>query len=509
MPRFPRRRRPSATGPLRVYPDAESAAVAKVEQLLTWAHGLCAERENDLRAAGRRVPPWASAPDAERTKEGIIRAVSAAVSLRHRTFRPGSFSTMQPLARLAARDRSHVLDDLTTRAEILAPLVAAGCTADPSLGPFLAFLAFEHSGTPGRDNQAFGIHKEEGRPPVSRILGIAGVGPDTAVPVTARALVTGMRDDPALRTDAERRAATEAELAACGVEVASSVADHLRMELEVVREARAVVEAARARRSPATRAARMDPTEVLQRGFPEWLLAGPMQIGPLTGPRDRTAGTPYAPGLDKELLRTAAALGMRPLFQAFTGLPSGDEDADDLFYEAPNGSVFARSVAAALLGLDIDVITTLRELSAGEVAVVAQEAAESGVRFEPGVRYAIEATRRLTLGGRGQSLPVAAVMRQALGGTRVWLTPEPLTEPSRLAEAIVLAELHAQVTDGPSLSGCLGRYVTEHSLHDAQASTLRTRMALRTVTMLANIAVVGVNRARQTGADTPRTRIRP
>ncbi len=88
---------------------------------------------------------------------------------------------------------------------------------DAGVGPVRAFASgYMHAGDAGVTPNLFGVHKEDGSAAISRIFGLAAVGPTRSCPLSAHALVLDMRDDPKLAADTRLAAATRA-MVECGL----------------------------------------------------------------------------------------------------------------------------------------------------------------------------------------------------------------------------------------------------------------------------------------------------
>lgn len=465
-------------------------------ELLDWALGVLREHEAVEGADGAQ---WLTGPHAERIVAGVHRAVRAAVVLRHEpSFHAGLFTTLKGLETVTGVHRSHILDDVGPDAQLLPALLAAGFAAYGVLGPFSTYLLFEHSADAGRGSNVYGVHHEPKRAALSRIMSVAAVGPDAIVSVTAHALVTGMRDDPAV-AESDRLAAAVEVMAHWDAEPPASLADHLAIHVNLLARARRVLRGGVDHPSAASRKARITPQHAMRLGLPSWLLGSPMQVGPRAHRLHGTAGRPVMPGLDAEMLATARAAGMRPLFWTAGGLPGTTETPASglVYFERGRACLVGDPLMEALLALDKRAVPSMHELGP-EMTLAAEMARKAGIGLDPSARYAVVA-RGLALGNSGAAMPVGMILRQTLDRTIAWTTTVDLGNAELRAQAAVIAELHVRTLERPELRGCLNRYASDHELHRAQASSYRTRTALRIITMLANLGIVGVNRSWQAG----------
>ena len=496
---FQVKHRPFSTNPLVIDTGALPDVEEITEDLMQWALDLLEEDELHAIRSGAGIEPWLRRPDAERIRHRLTRAVLAAAALRHDTaFDPASFSSVSAIAARAGVDRTQLLRDIGPRAQLLPLIVAAGFSVDGFLGPFRAFSVYEDSDRAGRESNAYGVHRAPGLAPLSRMMGITGVGVDTMVPVTAQPLVTGMRDDPALTgAEPERLKLGRHAARVSGSPPPSTPGEHLAAHLRVVNGARRVVERAAAH-SPASARARILPDDVLNVGFPRWLVAPPLQVGPGTNRQRPISGRLLVPGLDPGMLRAAFEARMLALFWLASGARASLDaaEASSLIY-TPR-LLTGVPLVQALLELDAKRVPDMKEPDAAEIHFIAAHADAAGIELDPLVRYAFVPSG-VQLTNTDPPVHVGIVLRQSIDRTVAWATTARLRAPQARAEAVLAAELQIRSLERAEVSNCIRRFFHDHHVHGMQPSSPQTRMALRTVTMLANLGGVGVNRARQVG----------
>jgi len=202
------------------------------------------------------------------------------------------------------------------------------------------------------------------------------------------------------------------------------------------------------------------------------------------------------------MLRVAASAGYMPLFAVAAGIATSSKGPSELsalvYIDGPRRMLVGEELRNALLNLDARAVPDLRDLTPEEMQLVRINAAAARVPLDEQARYAFVPTGvRLGNTGADPVLPVGLVIRQSLDRTAVWSTTADLRRSNVRAEAVIAAELQTRTQERPEISGFIRRYFTDYHVHAMQPSASETRVALRTVTMLANLAVVGVNRALQ------------
>jgi hypothetical protein len=469
--------------------------VQQADELVRFAMGLLAEDERRRIDQGDEVAfgPWLSGRSASRVEDKVARLVTEAADIRLRPdLTASAFTTTKSFAALAGLERTRLFADIAPRAQLLATIMAAGFAVDGMLAPVGAYLMYADGGQSGRDAHAYGIHNPEGEAAFSRVIGLAAIGHDTCVPVTAHALVAGMPQGP---RDIMRGREAMGEW---GLELPSDLGDHVAQALRVVNAARDVVEAA----SDGSRTcghARIRPADLLEAGLSRWILLGAVHIGPRRG-GSVAAGQRIHPGLDAAVMHAAMAEGFRAVAHAADLTVSGqavDVPHPEIMYAADGRILHGSGVLSALLEGDRDALPALRELSNAQLRAAEEHSRTLQIPCTIGARYLV-LPRGVLLTGRAAT-PVGAIVRVGPHASTMWTTTVDLGEPGALAEVVARAELHVRSIEEHTLNRGVKTYFRDHELHRLQAESYRTHTAMRIVTMLANLAAVGVARAHQTG----------
>jgi hypothetical protein len=467
--------------------------------MVRFAMGLVAEDERRRVEDGDEVPfgPWLSTRAAGRIEDKVAGLVSTAADLRlHPDMTPSVFTTATSLAAHAGVERTRILDEIAPRAQLLATIAAAGFAVDGMLSPIGAYMMFADGGPAGRDAHVFGIHNVPGEAAFSRVTGVSALGYDTCVPVTAQALVAGMPQSPA---DVQRG---REELGRWGLEFADDLAGHVVQALQVVGAARGVV--ATAAGSRACRDAGIDPRHLLEVGFSRWLLLGSVDIGPRR-PRSIAAGQRVHPGLDAAVIRAARDEGLRPIAHAGALTVAGSlatPTNPEILLAHGSRIMHGDPLVHALLTGDRDALPGLRELSDAQLREVEEHARTLRIPCTIGAKYLV-LPKGLLLTSAARPEPVGALVRIGPHASTLWTTAVDLADPRALPEVVARAELHIRSIEDHTLSRSVRTYFEDHDLHRLQAASYKAHTAMRIVTMLANLAAVGVTRAHQCSGGAP------
>jgi len=366
--------------------------------------------------------------------------------------------------------------------------------SDGYLGFPQAYLLHELSGRPGKDSQTYGIHKQPSWGPVERRLGVAAVGPDTLLPVTGHALVTATRDDPAQSDPDRARTAVDA-MERWGFTPPSSIADHSSHHLQLINDARGIVQRAVERRSPIFERFGLNPTRMLAAGFPRWLLCGRVQYGPRTSKSIATAGLIHEPGLDSALMWTAVDAGYVPVFRAGDSVSHPGPEISCLALLDSAKSLGGADLTAALYRGDTKAIPGMRWLTKPEVDVVAEQIDRRELPITLGDARVALIPRGLAIMG-GKLLPVAGIVIATIVRTTLIVTPVDISGDAWV-DAVVMALVAQQVSESSTWAACPSRFQQDCAIFEEQASSYHGRNGLRLIKTMSNLVVAGVARSAQ------------
>lgn len=510
------RSRPLVGGPLTL--DSSNGPEAQALSRLVWgaALELLYEDEQHLVAAGREdqiaFGRWLTreTPGGQHLYHHLRRRLDRlAMGLTEIRFAEDfranrQFTQVTPIATASKLHRTKVFQEWSSRALLLAPLAQAFLTVIAAQPKVAAMSFYSHLDWGGADAHAYGLHRVNTERTVSRLAGLGGLGGDFVTPVTCHPHVTGLLDDPGHpQADLVRLKAMRPELAPCfGGALPSGHLDHLRLHLQIVSRARAVLERAKGRWTVCSRL-EVSPERLLERGFPRWLTVGVLAAGVLPGilaPAERTM-----PGTDFALVHEPVRYGMRPILQLFdtSAQPEWEGTLDDLVFSADDKIYTGRQFARILMtekrferipGLCEEPPAVLRLLGDAEqmreLGVAIDTSKESWLWHRAGLRL---------LDGRGGGAPLSLVLCSTKARHVGYVTVADMGKPEVRADVIARCHLHLRSDIDETHNTCIPRLFNEHELHVLKSPKYSTRNALRLLSLLTNLSAVGVGRTRQAG----------
>lgn len=505
------RARPVIPSRLILTPQARSETQDSAEDAVLWALALLRENEAALIDAGREheiaFGRWLTNPHSTRRYKHEVAAVDMAaliralVALRLSTdYQPnGRFAQVSSIAAASGLDRGVLFRAFEPRALLLVHLMHAYLVATGDERPWAALQFYAHDGWGSPEGGAYGLHRLTSELTFSRLSGLAALGRDFVVPFSCMPHTVGLRCSPGhleVEQDVLDRAA--AELDSFGIaSVPSSHAEHLDFLLRVSAGARGVVEQAREGSRVCGRI-RSHPDVLLKRAFPPWLTIGPLPEGvqrrPVLGPEKRRM-----PGADAQLLNTAVAHGMQPVYVLFdtTETAASTEALQDVVFIAGGVwrtghqffNLICSSGRAEIPGLRREPPSALTGLARLE---------ELGVSLEPdAVDWLWHPNGLRLLDGHGGGLGLGLVVRSAMGRQTGYVVLADLENAATRADVIACCDLHFLSDADPAQRHCIDRVFNDYELHALKPWRLSTRTWLRLSALLSNSPVVSVGRSHQ------------
>jgi hypothetical protein len=481
-------------------------AAPRTSRAVSFAFKLALEHEmahGPLPGQTPWLPPLTSGKALEQLSERL-RDLSAAIVRAHLSpaWVAAQATTVAGIAAVGgAKAPNKLFDRFHPSVQALSFLSNAFLVARGALPRTVAYELFTRTGLAGEDaRMAYGAHKEPGRARAMVIGGLAAMTGDTVTPVSMFPVVHATWDDPDHPQFQARQEICDAvaALQPFGLKPAGTIAAFAAQQLALLQQARAILESAAQHGSRVCEEYGIDPEHVLDWAMPNRVVIGPLRLG-ASATNGMINHVLLLPGLDAELLRTAAEHDVEVLAHAFDHMAENRPSllpqlkklaivGEDDFFHGPE-------LTDILTGDERWDLPRLDEISSSELDLIGKDdlADHAGVHIDSAaVRYfRVQQARLRAPEGR---LPVNLLVRVRPSDMVVWATTQPLTDAH--ANVPVLAS-ELQLGSDASIGHCLDRFFKTFTPHKAQPSALTTRAYMNALIMIANQGTVAYLRSQQ------------